>query len=270
MTSLKSIMRANTKTKTKKDTKVDSKSDSDTIESSDYNSNNIKLNDLINPCIDKILYTKIILHPNQMNNDLYMNLKKNLIDKLENKCISDGYVIKIYKIIDYTNGIIEAENLTGAAIFNVKYLARICVALKETTIIGKITEYIPNANFALAEFGNIMKIIFTKNERDLNTRVFTINSDKSITHIQSQRKLQVGDFVRLQLKTIRYHHNDIFIKCMAYLEEYPTKEEIENFAYNESNLEEQIISKELTIYYNEDNEVNETNIEQSTNTTMEI
>ena len=41
-------------------------------------------------------------------------------------------------------------------------MAKICVALKETTIIGKITEYIPNANFALAEFGNIIKIIFVK------------------------------------------------------------------------------------------------------------
>ncbi len=253
--SLKSIIRTS-----KIKTKNTSATESESSESIEYNSGSIKLNELIYPCKDKILYTKIILNPNQMNNDIYLNLKKNLIEKLEGKCIGEGFIIKIYKIIEYTNGIIDAENFTGAAVYNIKYLAKICVALKETTIIGKITEYLPNANFALAEFGNIMKIIFTKNERDLNTQVFTIGSDKSIIHIKSQKKLQINDYVKLQLKTIRYYHNDVNIKCMAYLDNFATIEEIETYAYKDENIKEQQTDNTTMIYYNEDNEILETNI----------
>ena len=264
--SLKSIIRTE---KNKKQSKIPS-TESDSTDSIEYNTTNIKLNELIYPCKDKILYTKIILNPNQMNNDIYINLKKNLIEKLEGKCITDGYIIKIYKILEYTNGIIDAENFTGTAVYNIKYLAKICIALKETTIIGKITEYIPNANFALAEFGNIIKIIFTKNERDFNTQVFKIGSDKSIIHIKTQKKLQINDYVKLQLKTIRYYHNDIYIKCMAYLEDFPTIEEIEKYAYKDDNMKEQIIDNKTMIFYNEDSEINETNVNQITDNIMSI
>ena len=253
-------MKQNTKIKSSsKKTIKQNTTDSETTDSTEYNSSNINVNELIYPCKDKILYTQIILNPNQMNNDIYTNLKGNLIEKLEGKCISDGYIIKIYKIIKYTNGIIEAENFTGSAIFNIKYLAKICIAIKETTIIAKITEYLPNANFVLAEFGNIMKIIFTKNERDINLKKFTIGNDKNITHNETQNKLQIGTYVKLQLKTIRYYHNDIYIKCMAFLEDLPTKEEIEKYAFLDENIKEEQIDTNKTIYYNEDNEVEETN-----------
>jgi len=276
--SLKSIMRPNKKEKNSSSvsstvnvpTTTTSTSDSDSIDSIEYNSQNIKVNELIYPCVDKILYTKVILNPNQMNNEIYMNLKKNLIEKLECKCVSEGYIIKIYKIMEYTNGVIDAENFTGAAIFNIKYLAKVCVALKETSIVAKITEYLPNANFALAEFGNIIKIIFTKNERDLNTRVFTIGSDKSIIHIQTQKKLQINDYVKLQLKTVRYYHNDTNIKCMAYLDEFATKDEIEKYAFKDDNIKEQTVDNKAMIFYNEDNEIQEININQPTDNVMAV
>lgn len=261
--SLKSIMRQNTKQNQKSNSKKNipkNTTESETTDSTEYNSSNINVNELIYPCIDKILYTKIILNPNQMNNDLYLNLKKNLIEKLEGKCIIDGYIVKVYKILEYTNGIIEAENFTGAAVFNIKYLAKICVAVKETTIIAKITEYLPNANFVLAEFGKIMKIIFTKNERDINFKNFLISNDKNIIHKESQNKLQVGSYVKLQLKTIRYYNNDIYIKCMAYLENLPTKEEIDKYAFVDDNVKEQPTESKATIYYNEDNEIEESNV----------
>jgi len=254
--SLKSIIRTN-KTKGKTKQLIAPISENDSSDSIEYESNTIRLNELIYPCKDKILYTKIILNPNQMNNDIYMNLKKNLIEKLEGKCIGEGYIIKIYKIIEYTNGIIDAENFTGSAIYNIKYLAKICIALKETTIVAKITEYLPNANFALAEFGNIIKIIFTKNERDLNTQIFKIGSDKSIINIKSQQKLQINDYVVIKLKTIRFYQNDIYIKCMAYLDNFASKEEIEKYAYKDDNIKEQFNEQRETIYYNDDTEPQE-------------
>mgnify|MGYP000035008941 CR=1 FL=1 len=72
--SLKSIIRTN-KTKGKTKQLIAPISENDSSDSIEYESNTIRLNELIYPCKDKILYTKIILNPNQMNNDIYMNLK---------------------------------------------------------------------------------------------------------------------------------------------------------------------------------------------------
>ena len=266
--SLKTIIRGNNKNtepRNKQKTKVKQTNDSESIDSAETISENIKLNQLINPCKDVELYTRIVLLPHQINNDLYINLKKNLIDKIEGKCIKDGYIIKIYKIIEYKNGIIEPENFTGSVSYDIKYLAKICIALKESTIVAKITSNIINANIILAEFGPIMKIILAKNRRDFNEKKFIIGNDKSILHIPTQKKIGSNDFVKIQLKSIKFHHNDTVIKCMGYLEDLAYPEDITDFAYYEENS--QNISKNndmnTTIYFNEDNEQEDRNIEKS-------
>jgi len=189
--------------------------------------------------------------------------------KLENRCIKDGYIIKVHKILEYTNGIIEPENFTGSAVYDVKYVANICVALKESTIIAKIITYIPSANLILTEFGPIIKIISTKNKRDLNTKNFSIGNDKSILHIPSQKKLGSGDWVKIQLKSIKFRQNDTVIKCMGYLDDIPSIDDIEKYSYKYENNKfgEKELETKGTIYFNEDNEQEENNIEQSLSTT---
>ena len=263
--SLKSLINKEDNVKIKTTKKVQSKKDKNqSIESDTIDSTEIKLNELIYPCKDEILYTKVVLYPYQINNDLYINLKKNLIDKIENKCTKDGFIVKIYKIIEYSNGIIEPENFTGIVVFNVKYLANVCIALKDTLIIAKITQYIPNANFILAEFNNIIKIIFTKNKRDINTKLFTIGNDKNLMYIPNQTLLQLNDYIKIQLKTIKFYQNDNCIKCMGYLEDLATLEEINNYTLKENNINNEIKQEKTTIYYNEYDEIEENNIDKST------
>ena len=248
-------------------TKIIDSPDSDSVELTDIMVEDINLNQLIYPCNDVILYTRVTLLPHQINNDLYINLKKNLVDKIEGKCIKDGYIMKIYKIMEYKNGIIEPENFSGSAIYDIKYLAKICVALKESTIIAKITSYITNANLILAEFGPIIKIILAKNKRDLNEKNFTIGNDKSILHQTTQRKIGMNDYVKIQLKSIKFHHNDTVIKCMGYLDDIALPEDIEKYAYKEENGPKVYTQKNneinSMIYFNDDNAQEDKNIEES-------
>jgi DNA-directed RNA polymerase subunit E'/Rpb7 len=227
----------------------------------DVNIKNVKIDELIYPCKDEILYTRVILHPYQMNNDLYVNLKQNLIDKVENKCIKDGYIIKVYKILEYKNGILEAENFTGSAIYSVKYLAKICIALKESIIIAKVSSYIVSANFALADFGPepIIKIIFTKNNKDINMNNFLIKNDKNILHIKSQKILNVNDYIKIQLKTIRFFQNDNIISCIGHLIDLATTEEIEKFGYdyNENKNIDIPLENNINIFLNEDQNIDD-------------
>lgn len=256
------IVQARPKVKAKPKKQI-KKIEKDTTESESYNNIEINDNELINPCKDEILFTKITLRPDQMNNDLYINLKKNLIDKVEGKCISYGYIIKVYKILDYSNGIIEPENFTGSAIYDIKYLAKICVALKNSIIIAKITSYNQNLNFAVASFGNIKKIIFNKHERDLNINIFSINNDKSIVHLPTQKILKINDFIKVQIKSFKLLQNDVNINCLGYLYDIPTQEEINLYAYSDDfniNKEENNFS---SINFNDENEIEEKNIAES-------
>ena len=199
-----------------------------------------------------------------MNDELYLSLKKNLVEKIEGKCTKDGFIIKVYKIIEYKNGVIEPENFTGSAVYDVMYLAKICSILKETIIVAKITSYVPNAGFALSDFGSIVKIIFTKNERDINSKVFSIGNDKNILHIPTQRKIGINDYVKIQIKSIKFSPNDVVIKCMGYLDNIATPEEIEKYSYKDEFSKNQKQSDQVTsVYFNEDNEIEEKNIEES-------
>lgn len=236
--------------------------DSTTSDSSETN-NKISLNELVYPCKDEIIYTRVILYPHQMNNDIYINLKNNLVEEVEGKCIRNGYVIKVYKILEYTNGIVDPENFTGSAIYNVKYLANICTILKDTTIVCNISSHIPNANFTLADFGNMVKIIFTKNERNVNTKVFSLSNDKNIVHIATQKKINLNDYVKLQIKSIKFYHNDTIIKCMAYLYDIATVEEIAKYSFSDNNVIHKSEELKTNIYFNEDIEVEEENINKS-------
>ena len=47
---------------------------------------------------------------------------------------------------------------------------------------------------------------------------------------------------------------------MAYLENLPTKEEIDKYAFVDDNVKEQPTESKATIYYNEDNEIEESNV----------
>ena len=65
---------------------------------------NLSKSDIFSPYINTKLYTNVILYPNQMNNDIYKNLKDNLIKSIENKCFIDyGYIIKVYEFILFSS-----------------------------------------------------------------------------------------------------------------------------------------------------------------------
>ena len=45
---------------------------------------------------------------------------------------------KVYKILSYTDGTINAEDFTSSAVFNVKYGAKTCIPIENTKIVVRI------------------------------------------------------------------------------------------------------------------------------------
>ena len=84
------------------------------------------------PYLNTILSTNVTLKPNQMNNNIYLNLKENLIKSLKGRNFNNcGYIVNIVGILSYNNNVIEAENTMAAAVYNVEFSCRLNVNLSE-------------------------------------------------------------------------------------------------------------------------------------------
>ena len=254
------------KVKTKKSSKSNNKLENMT-DDLDLTITEPTMSGVIYPCKDDIIYTRIMLQPQQMNNDLYLNLKKNLIEKVESRCSKDGYIVRVYKILEYKDGIIEAENFTGSAVYNIKYLAKICVVIREMIIVAKVVSYVPETNFIVTEFGPIIKIISSKNYRDLNQLNFTILDNRSISHNKSEQTIKNDIYVKIQIKSVKFNQNDKNIKCMGYIYDIANADEIAKYSYREESSQiQKSVQQVSNVYFNDEEEIEDKNIETSLET----
>ena len=123
-----------------------------------------------NPFIDTMLYATVALHPSQLNNNIYSNLKQNLIEKYERRCYKDyGYICKIYEIIKRDNGILIPEDLNSSAIFKVKFSCRLCHPLENTQIICKVNQ---TTDLFISLVSEPIHIIVTTDSDRINSSVF--------------------------------------------------------------------------------------------------
>lgn len=193
----------------------------------------------VNPYIDTILYTMINLHPSQLDNNIYVNLKKNLVKQYEKTCYKNyGYIEKIYEIIEHDNGHVVADDDNACVSFHVKFSCRLCHPIEETQIIAIVKK--TSEVYVNLEIGPI--IIFVSVNRDrFNANEFYINPyDKQLT-IKSEKqqsangdkKLTVGTYVKTTIKSKGFTHKDIKIRCLGTLDGVASDAEVEQLIQRE-------------------------------------
>lgn len=164
----------------------------------------------------------ILLKPEQMNSDIKLNLKMNLKEKLEGKCNKNGLIDTIYKIVNYSDGLITAENLSGGAIYNVKYECKMYNPLENISIIGEVV--IVKNDLVAVKQGPI--IIFIT--RDLiSTENFDVN--RGFLHHKTKQQLKVNQKVVVMIKDKKINPKDDLIRCMGYLVDIATEEQIKEY-----------------------------------------
>ena len=179
---------------------------------------------LVSPYIDTEQYTKISLHPYQMTNDININLKINLKKKVEKRCNQNGYVSKIYKILEHSHGLIDAENFSASANFEIKYSCKLCLPVENTIIIGKIRTI--NRVLMVIENGPILSIILSNN---INYDNFKLNNQNNLVNIKTKNEINVGDFIKVKILSKTFNFNDNQIKTMGYLEDIANEDEIKQY-----------------------------------------
>ena len=177
---------------------------------------------LVLPIINTVLSTRVSLFPHQMNNDIYYNLKYNVEKKVQGKCNEFGFVIKVLKIEDYSEGIIEAENFSGSAVYNIRYLASLCAPVERTQIIVKV-ENINNA-IILTTHGAISCVITPDK---INTSIF-MNEIGKYYYSKEKTELKKGDLVKVTILSKKIYKNDIMIS-IGFLDDLATQDEKDNY-----------------------------------------
>jgi DNA-directed RNA polymerase subunit E'/Rpb7 len=167
-------------------------------------------------------YTRISIEPYHMNSDIKNNMKIILKNKVEKKCNKFGFVDEVYRIIEYSDGIMPAENLNGSAIYNIMYHCKICVPVENTILIAEVK--LINQEVVAAINGPIM--LFLPKEH-VDATVWEI--PEGYMNKQANKKLLVGDFVKIQIINKRINMNDNNIRAIGKLLDFATPEEVDKY-----------------------------------------
>lgn len=177
---------------------------------------------LVSPYKDIVQYTKIKILPQHMNADIRTNMKLNLKKKVEKKCNNNGFIDEVYRIVEYDEGLLVVENLSGSVNYNIKYECRICIPVENSVIIGRVK--IKNPELIMVINGPLYIFIPKDN---IDTNIWNIN--ENFMNNKTKTKLKEGDFVKIQIVNKKINQNDYQIKCIGRLLDYASEEEVTNY-----------------------------------------
>jgi len=187
------------------------------------------MSEIVNPFRNTIFYTRVKLLPYQMNNELYINLKNNLIKKVEKKCNKYGYVNKVYKILSYTDGTINAEDFTSSAVFNIKYAANTCIPVENTKIVVKIEKM---NNMAILAKNGPIKVVLKYDK--ISNKFKLVQGTFLYVEEKKNRQINIGDYLIISILAKRFYNKDNFISVYGHIDDIPTDTQIkDNFEPNQ-------------------------------------
>jgi DNA-directed RNA polymerase subunit E'/Rpb7 len=198
------------------------------------------------PYINTKLYTLVPLKADQMDNKIYLNLKKNLESKLVGKCYKNyGIVMEVFQISQYNEGVIEAENFSSSAIFEIEFSCRLCSPLIGKDIICEIL--VLTKLFITAKNG---PIIFIVPNKDINDKVFKTDNKYNYLYNKDDKmtQLEKGDHVQIKIIQLAFNNGDAEIIGMGSLINMADSKQIEGY-YNDMHKKDDIMV-DIDIYKN--------------------
>lgn len=181
---------------------------------------------LFSPYIDTELTTSVILYPDQLNNEVYLNIKNNLINNVEKKCFKDrGYICKVYKIIELGDIVVIPEDPTCSCVVNVRFACKLCEPIEGKELICRVDRM----NQEIMSFVNgPIKAIITY-ESDKISNKFFLNENRNLMYKSKNNASQVkqDDLIKIQILKSSFNAYDTQIITICKLLDMATDSEIE-------------------------------------------
>lgn len=188
----------------------------------------IKTNGLYTSSFNVVLNADVVITPEQINNNLYNNIKSNLEQRLIGKCYNDeGYINKIYNINDVLNlGEIKLEDQDCNVYYNVNFTCQLIKPIIHKIILGKVNL---NQTSLLTLTNGPMKIII--NGENYDNELFSIDHETR-TYKYNDQIIEPGDFYKVEILFYKITNKEKNIFITGKLIDIASDEEINNY-YNE-------------------------------------
>ncbi len=192
------------------------------------------------PYITTELTSSVSLDPRQMDNNIYKNLKNNLIKRFEGKCFKDyGFISKIYDVTKYSDGYVVAENPKSAARFYITFTCKLCYPLLKKQIICKIDK----ANRLIMRLNNgPINVLVTTKDR-INKSIFFVDTKTGNLMAKKDGKsiiVTIGSYVKVTVESRQFNDQDSMIMAMGFLEDIATDEEVKKSYEKEYGMDNMI------------------------------
>lgn len=186
---------------------------------------------LFSPYVDTELTGTVVLYPDQLNNELYLNIKNNLINNVEKKCFKDrGYICKVYKIVEMSDVVVIPEDPTCSSIVNIRFACKLCEPINGKEIICKVDRM--NQEIMSCVNGPIKAIITYDSDKISNK--FFLNENRNLMYKSknSSTLVKQDDYVKIQILTSSFNAYDTKIITICKLLDMANDSEIEFFKKN--------------------------------------
>jgi DNA-directed RNA polymerase subunit E'/Rpb7 len=177
---------------------------------------------LVSPYKNTTQYTKIQMKPHMMNSDIQNIMKLVLRKKVEKRCNKHGFIDVVYRIENFNEDDLRAENLSGCANYDISYHCRLCIPIEESIIIAQVKAI--NQELVLATNGPIMIFIPKDN---IDTKVWDI-SDKFLNK-KDKVNLKLNNYIKIKVVNKRINQGDHQIKVIGNLLDFATEDEVSNY-----------------------------------------
>lgn len=170
------------------------------------------------------MFFSVMLSPPELNNEIYLNIKRKLKKEHENRCFGNyGLITEIYKVDEYKKGKMSPENMSASVLFDVSFSCRLCVPLKNQKIICKVDRI----NRMLLRLKNGPIFVIVTNER-INQKIFFIDDKNNIIYKKDDQNiiLKPNDYVKVTIERSTFHNGDTHIMALGILDSVATEKEI--------------------------------------------
>jgi DNA-directed RNA polymerase subunit E'/Rpb7 len=203
---------------------------------------------LVSPYKNTTQYTKIQIKPHMMNSDIQNIMKLVLRKKVEKRCNRNGFIDVVFRIENFIEDDLRAENLSGCANYDVSYHCRLCIPIEESIIIAQVKAI--NQELILAANGPIMIFIPKDN---VDTKIWDI-SDKFLNK-KDKVNLKLNNYIKIQIVNKRINQGDHQIKVIGNLLDFATEDEVSNYYGSIISTDENTETDDI----NESDDINEDN-----------
>lgn len=169
------------------------------------------------------LSTKLTLSPNLLNNDIDENILKVLKLNVEGKINHIGLVMKVLRIVSYTNGFITAADFSGSVTFDVKYECKICCPSQKLIITCLVEKYVKG--YAIGKNG---PLICACELHNIDTQRFATRDGK-IYRKDDNKIIDKDVYIRVMIINAKYAKGETTMECICKLLDISDKNDIDKF-----------------------------------------